>query len=123
METTTMKIEPRRRQRPHGSGSLYRVGRRWYAEYSDRPGHRVQESSRSTKKSVAEQLLRRRLAEIEEGRFTSQTRRLQDVTFAELCEALMDDYLVHRRQTLKEPEGRLRLHLLPPFGHLRACDV
>lgn len=123
METTTVGTRERRRQRPRGTGSLYLVGRFWYVEYSDRPGHRVQESSRSTKKSVAEQLLKKRLMEIGEGRFTSQTRRLQDVTFGELCGALLDDYRVYRRKTLRETEGRLKLHLLPFFGAMRAVDI
>jgi integrase len=116
------KVE-RRKQRPRGEGTTFLVGRFWYVEFSDRPGHRVQVSSRSTKRSVAEQLRRRLVAEVEEGRFTSQTRRLQDVTFGELCGALLDDYRVYRRKTLRETEGRLKLHLLPFFGAMRAVDI
>lgn len=118
-EKSTVGTGARCRQRPHGTGSLFRVGRRWYVEFSDRPGHRVQESSRSTKKSVAEQLLRRRLMELEQGRFRGA--KAERVLMGDLFNAVLDDYLINRRRTIRDTEIRLRRHLAPFFGC--SCEV
>ena len=109
-----------KRRRPYGTGSLYLQGRRWYIQYYSN-GKMFQESSRSTAKRVAEELLKQRLAQIRTGRFRGV--RQDRITFEELAADLLADYRLKRRRSLRDAEARLRLHLRPFFGHLRAVDV
>ncbi len=109
-----------KRRRPYGTGSLYLQGRRWYIQYYSN-GKMFQESSRSTVKRVAEELLKQRLAQIQTGHFRGV--RQDRITFEELAADLLADYRLKRRRSLRDAEARLRLHLRPFFGHLRALDV
>lgn len=115
-----LERETVKRRRPYGTGSLYLQGRFWYIQYYSN-GKMFQESSRSTGKRVAEELLKQRLAQIRTGRFRGV--RQDRITFEELAADLLADYRLKRRRSLRDAEARLRLHLRPFFGHLRALDV
>src|ERR1700694_1319946 len=63
-ERRTMMQEPEKTKRARGSGSIYRNGSSiWWVKFSD-PGRATRESSHSTDYTVAEKLLKRRLAEV-----------------------------------------------------------
>jgi integrase len=76
--------EKRKPRRAAGTGSVFKMGGVWKVRYAV-DGKRVQESHRFRRKVDAVKLLKRRLGEIEDGRYTGpDTKR---VTFAELMEA------------------------------------
>lgn len=101
-----------RRRRPRGSGSVSRIGRFWYIAYYLN-GRQVTESSRSEKKSVANEVLRSRIEAVRQGSYSPRADR---VTFGELAEDLARDYETTRRRTLSDALSRLKLHLAPFFG-------
>jgi integrase len=99
------------RRRPRGTGSIHKVGRMWYIAYYLN-GTQVTESSRSDKKSVAEEMLRSRLEAVRQGSFSPRADR---VTFGELAEDLVRDYETTRKRTLRDALIRISLHLAPFF--------
>jgi integrase len=109
-------------KRARGTGSIFTMPRssiRWIKYH--RNGVPMRESSHSTKDSVAEKLLRRRLGEIEAETFTGP--KLMKISVDELADDLMAEYRANGRKTLPDVEARWRLHLKPYFGGLRAVQV
>jgi len=78
----------------------------------------VRESSESTKETEAKKLLRLREGDVAKG--VSVTPRM---TIDELPTDLETEYRVNGRDTLKDLEGRLRLHIRPYFGGRRAAAI
>ncbi len=69
-------------------------GNIWWIKYY-RTGKPFRESSKSSKKVVAEKLLKRREVHIEEGRFTGL--RVEKILINELAEDLINDYKVSEK--------------------------
>jgi len=51
------------------------------------------------------------------------TPKIGSVKFSELADDVVNDYRINRRRTLKDLEMRLRHHVLPFFGHVRATNI
>ena len=101
-------------------GQLRQRGRIWWLRFYSH-GLRIEESSHSRKKGDAERLLKIREADVAKGiRVTAQTGRL---TFEEGAGAVVDDYRVNGKRSLRDVECRLRLHLLPFFGQRRMASI
>lgn len=102
------------------TGSIYKKGDIWWIAYTVSSGNRPQESSGSTRREDAERLLARRQGEIVTGKFVGL--QPERITFAQLSQEILDDYAENNRRSLAWVERRLRLHLLPFFGPLRAAE-
>ena len=85
----------------------------WWVRYYS-AGRRHEESSHSTKKGDAERLLRIREGDVAKGLpVTSQAGRLR---FDEAAAAVVTDYKINGRRSLREVKQRIRAHLEPHFG-------
>lgn len=94
-------------------GSVY-----WIAYYHRGKEHR--ESSHSESEKEARRLLKKRIGEIGTGRFTGLGE--ERVTFEDLANALLTDYEVNKRRSLRS--ARLSIsHLRGFFGLERAIDI
>lgn len=113
-----------------GSGSIFQRGAVFWVKYY-RNGKAYRESSKSTKEADARKLLRKRLGEIELGRFIGPD--AEKVTVRELAPDYLNDYRVNERKSLdkaermikrRDDEGReLDSELMAFFGDLKAHNV
>lgn len=101
----------------NADGTQREVKKWWIAFYVG--GSQVRESSRSTKYSDAEALLRRRVAEIETGTYAGKT--AQSLTVGELLETVWTDYEINGK-SLNRARTSLK-HLVPAFAHVKALRV
>jgi integrase len=102
-----------------GLGRVYKRGDTWWIDYGYR-GKRYRESSRSTIKRDARERLRRRLKEIEDGRFVGPSE--ESVTFEDLTEIIRNDYKVQGRKSLPRLQTALG-HLAEHFGGEKALAI
>ena len=112
--------------RLRGTGSIFpKKGTRFLQiSYYDANGVQVQESSRSTKRSVAEAMLRDRLAKAEAGLPVAQ---MKSLTYEDMRKSLLLDYETKGVKGLKkyksgEPWG-LAQHLDPFFKGMSARSI
>ena len=106
-------------KRKYGSGGLWRRGRVWWVKYYvDR--YPVFESAKTRDKKRAEDFLRKRLAEAELDQLPNPGARRLAVR--DLLKALLSDYELRGRASKKQFESRMKLHLLPLLGAIRAQD-
>jgi hypothetical protein len=68
----------------------------------------------------AERLYKRRQGEVVTGKFVGLAP--ERITFAELSQEILDDYIANERASLGHVQRRLTLHLLPEFGKVRAAE-
>jgi integrase len=116
-ENTMTKLDKPKRAR--GAGSIFQNGSSiWWIKFFDR-GIAHRESSYSTDYTVAEKLLKKRLAEVETKAYVPHT----NVKIDELVEDLMAEYREKQQKSIKSVEQRWRLHLAPFFTKRRASDV
>ena len=101
-------------------GSAYLRGQIWWIKYY-RNGRAMRETSRSGRQSDAKKLLAIREGDIARGLPIGP--RQARITVAELLEDVKLDYMVNRKKSYDDLEGRCRLHLLPFFGMCRASSV
>jgi len=80
-----------------GTGRIYQRGETWWIDYQHK-GKRFRESSESTKKVVATNLLKKRLGEIGAGRHVGRTE--EKLTLADLKKITVDDYKQNRLRSL-----------------------
>lgn len=99
-------------------GTVYQRGRVYWIQYY-RNGKAYQESSQSTKKTVANELLKTRMGEAAQGKMPGI--HFEKVTYKELAEDFTKDRHVNGKGVY-EAEKRLN-HLDPFFGDLRAVDI
>ena len=71
--------------------------------------------------SVARDLLRDREGGIVKG--LPAVQRMNRITLHELLTDVETEYQVNARDTLRDLQGRLRLHIRPYFGGMRAASV
>jgi integrase len=116
--------------RKRGFGSTYRQSKKrpdgsvlvlptWWVKYS-KGGQVFRESSGSYDEREAERLLKRRLGEVVTGKFAGlkpERIRIQDLT-AEVVQ----DYADNDRLSLAHVKRRLKLHIVPSLGEVRAAD-
>ena len=102
-----------------GLGTVYRRGNTWWIQYFQN-GHPYRESSESRKKMVANELLKKRLGELSQGK--APTTRLDKVMFKDLTEDFLNDYLIKGRKSLPRAQRSVN-HLLKAFGRYRANAI
>lgn len=108
-----------RQMKPRGLGNVYLRGRVWWVQYCHR-GHVYRESSGSNTKSVALKLLRRRHAEMGQGRVIGPD--VERTTFEDLAGMLLDDYAVNGRLSIQSVK-RAVSHLRRFFGPSLAMEI
>ena len=101
------------------NGSVYQRGKLWWIKYYSK-GKPVYESSHSVQPVDAERLLRKRLGDIATGSF--QGIAPERTTLDELFDLVVADYRENGKRSLDDVECRLKLHLRPKLGSLRAAD-
>jgi integrase len=115
----------RRSKRPRGTGSIFKPhgGKFFYIAYYPVSGSGFQktESSGSTLKTVAQEMLRDRLEKIRQGLYCETPPR--KVTFQTLADGLLDDYRINRRRSIYDAEKRIEKHLRPFFGNYLAAAI
>lgn len=90
----------------------------WWIGYSV-DGKKYRESSKSTRKKDAENLLARRL--VARGQAPAQ-RAAEQTTFEDLCQLIRDDYEINGRKTAKKLERTIG-HLAKSFAGWRAAAI
>src|SRR5262245_45373026 len=91
----------------------------WWIKYR-KNGQVFSESSGSERYAEAERLLKRRLGEIVTGKFAGFGP--ERIRLKELFSDVVQDYRDNDRDSLKDVEGRLKNHLEPFLGDIRAAD-
>lgn len=97
-----------------------RQSRVWWVRYY-RNGRRHEESSHSTKKTVAERLLALREGAVAAGEPVSAA--VGRLTFDQAVADVLADYRVNGKRSLALVETRIRLHLEPYFGGRRMAAI
>jgi len=115
------KPAPRRAKRPRGTGSIFKMGKYFYLAYYLPNGFQKTESSRSTLKTVAQEMLRDRLEQISKGLCCETPPR--KITFDALANEVLADYRINRRRSIKDAESRIKNHLRPFFGSYIAAAI
>jgi integrase len=107
----------RRVKRPRGLGTVYKRGNIWWIRLShgERP-----ESSGSSSREAAEDLLKKRLAEAHMGR---RTLTAGPASFGDLEEMLLDDMRANRRRSTTNVEKNILPRLRASFGAMNAADI
>ena len=95
-------------------------GRVWWIQYY-RNGLAQRESSVSKKESDARRLLKRREGDVARG--VPITPKVGRIKFEKLAADVVNDYKINGKRSLRDLEARLRLHVLPYFGHQRAANI
>lgn len=101
--------------RRRGSGTVYRRGQIWWVQYFVR-GRIVSESSGSTEKADAENLLKQRIGEVAAGRRVGPER----ATIADLCALVVEDNQFRKLRDVQHVEWRYKAHIEPVLGSLLA---
>ena len=99
-------------------GTLQTLPTWWIKYYRD--GKPFRESSGSEKQADAERLLKKRAGEIATGKFLGLSP--ERIRMSELFHDVVEDYQAADRRTLSSLNGRLKNHISPFFGELRAAE-
>jgi integrase len=105
--------------KPRNSGSVFKRGRIYWIKYY-KDGRPYRESSESEIQDDAERLLKRRQGDIITGKFAGLGP--ERILFRQLTEGVIEDYEINGRSSTDDVRQRLRDHLLPALGHIRAAD-
>jgi integrase len=110
------------RRRGRSEGSIYKQPgcRTWTIKFSDH-GKTVREASGKRDYAAAQQLLIKRLREVDTSTFVEPE--VRRILVSELVEDFFRDYRVNLRKSLDDATARWKLHLEPFFGAMRAADV
>ncbi|MBA2305196.1 MAG: site-specific integrase [Acidobacteria bacterium] len=101
-------------------GELRQRGNVWWVRYY-RNGTRYEESSGSSKKGAAIDLLK--LREGDGARGVPVTPKIGRLRFEDAAEDVVNDYRINGRRSLAHVERRIRLHLNPVFGGRRMVAI
>jgi hypothetical protein len=99
--------------RKRGSGTVYRRGQIWWIQYFVR-GLIVPESSHSTEKADAVNLLKQRIGEVAAGRRVGPER----ATIADLCALVVEDNQFRKLRDANHVGWRYKAHIEPVLGSL-----
>src|SRR5262249_29996576 len=89
--------------------------------YRGPAGRRIQESSRSIRKRVAERLLRKRNGSREHN--LPMVKNAEQLTFYDATQLVIDDYTVNAKKAQAVITRRIEKHLRPFFGNLRLATL
>ena len=98
-------------------GEIIQRGAIWWVRYYDLHGLRRFESSKSPDREEAEKLLRKRLTAKDAG--LQPEAAIGKLTVKEALADVENDYTTNGKKSLKDVQGKIRLHLLPFFGEHR----
>lgn len=112
------RVEHMKKRKPR-TGSVYPRGGKYWIKYYRR-GQPFRESSHSDSYEDAELLLKRRQGEVVTGKFAGLA--VERIRMAELFNDVVDDYKTNGRRSLTQLESRLKNHLRPAFGEIRAAE-
>jgi len=101
------------------TGAIYQRGQVYWIKYYRR-GQPFRESSHSDSYEEAERLLKKRQGEVVTGRFAGLA--VERIRMAELFNDVVEDYKINGRRSLAQLESRLKKHLMPAFGEIRAAE-
>jgi integrase len=101
-------------------GSIYQRGGVLWLKYH-RDGKPYRESSGSAQYADAERLLKRRMGEMVSGKFAGLA--IERIRMQELFDDLVEEYRLNQRASIVHLRSRLRLHLVPAFGSVRAAEL
>jgi integrase len=107
----------RRKKRPDGTTTILKT---WWIKFT-KNGQVFQESTGTKVYAEAERYLKRRLGEVATGKFAGLA--VERIAVNELFDDLMEDYRLNKRASIVETTSRLKNHLRPFFGEMRAADV
>jgi len=106
-------------KRRHGSGSIYKRGKLWWLSYYAE-GEHLCESAQTRDRGEARRRLQERLGQIAEGRFVGP--KADRVTFEEMSKAMLDDYRINGKKSLKDAERSVKA-LGRYFGGRKAKSI
>lgn len=86
----------------------------WWIRYRDANGNEQNESSGSTRKADALDLLSKRVGAVANGESVAPYR--ERLTFTDAMQTVVDDQHLRDRRSVADTERRIRLHLTPYFG-------
>ena len=121
-ERALPKTPARKAKRPRGTGSIFKMGKYFYLAYYLPNGFQRTESSRSTRKTVAQEMLCDRLEKIRRQGLYYETPP-RKVTFQTLADDLIQDYEIYKRHSLNDAKSRIANHLKPFFGNFLAAAI
>ncbi|MBW2341817.1 MAG: tyrosine-type recombinase/integrase [Deltaproteobacteria bacterium] len=103
-------------------GSLYQRGKKgiWWVQYYDGHGKAIRESAKTTKKTEAERLLKKREGDIAEGKNPGLY--FDRVKFDELAEDFLSDYRINQKKSLVRAHRSIG-HLKETFGGARITQI
>jgi integrase len=101
-------------------GSIYLRGKTYWIKYY-RNGKPYRESSKSTRKAIADRLLKQREGDIANGKMPGVV--YDRVRFEGLVEAIFTDYKVNGRKSLDRMELSVNGHLEPYFNGMRVVQI
>ncbi len=100
-------------------GTIYQRGKIWWIKYY-KEGEPFYESSKSTRYDDADRLLRKRQGEIVTGRFKGLAP--ERIRLNELFDDVVADYKENGKRSLADVVQRLKSHIRPALGELRAAE-
>ena len=101
-------------------GQIRRRFNTYYIRYY-RSGRRYEESTHSSRKQDAIDLLRLREGDIAKG--VPVTPKIGQLRFEEAVADVVTDYRINGKRSVADVERRIRLHLEPFFGHRRVSTI
>jgi integrase len=107
-----------RRTKKHPDGTVTTLPVWWIKYY--RNGQALRESTHSENYSEGKRLLKKRQGEIVTGKFTGLG--VERIRMSELLDDVIQDYELNRRKSLEQLASRLKNHLRPAFGAIRAAE-
>ena len=113
----TMRSTPNTKKSRRNVGEIILRGSIWWIRYYDLRGLRRFESSKSADRNDAEKLLRKRLTAKDAG--LQPEAAIGKLTLQEALADVVNDYTTNGKKSLKDVQGKIRLHLLPFFGEHR----
>ena len=100
-------------------GMIYKRGKVWWIKYH-RNGKAFRESSKSTKKMVAERLLKRREGDIAQGKIPGI--QFEKVSFDDLAKEYIKDYRINQKKSLLRAEISVN-HLKKHFEGMKVPNI
>ena len=91
----------------------------WWIQYYSR-GRKIRESTETTDAGEAKDFLKRKEGDATKGPAFVTSRR---ITFEELAKDLQNEYKANGRDSLRDLEARMRLHILPAIGKRKAVSI
>lgn len=123
LERPVKSAPPTRRER--GRGHLFQRGKVWWLQYMHR-GRVHRESGRTTKRTIAERKLRRRLGELHSTEFLGP--KVERVRYEDLAADLLNYYVTNgRKSVVRTKAGNTYIpcepHLREHFSGYRAVEI